>query len=176
MADERELWKRISHGDEQAFDEFYRQTAPRLVAFIRQIVGSREAAEDVAQETYMRVWGRMNHFGQEPVHLRAYLFGAGRRRALDWWRKQSSGAAIAGDQAVENIASKCPVEKASVIGDLFQRLSTEQRTLLWLREVEGQSYEELALSLDLPVGTVRSRLFHAREAFRKLWHGEGRCL
>jgi len=176
VADERELRKRISHEDEQAFDEFYRQTAPRLVAFIRQIVGSREAAEDVAQETYMRVWSRLNEFELEPAHLRAYLFGAGRRRAMDWWRKQSSAAAIAGDEAVENIATKCRVENASVIGDLFQRLPTEQRTMLWLREVEGQSYEELAQSFDVPVGTVRSRLFHAREALRKLWRGDGGLL
>lgn len=174
MADERELWQKISRGDEQAFGEFYRQTAPRLIAFIRQIVGSREAAEDVAQETYMRVWSRLNHAELEPAHLRAYLFGAGRRRAMDWWRKQPSGTAMAADQAVENIATKCRVEKSSMIGDLFQRLSMEQKTLLWLREVEGQSYEELALSFDVPEGTVRSRLFHAREAFRKLWRGDGR--
>lgn len=176
MADEGELWKRISHGDEQAFDEFYRLTAPRLIAFLRQIVRSQEAAEDVAQETYMKVWDRMNRFGLEPADLRAYLFGAARNRAMDWWRKQSSASAIAGDQTVESIASKSRIEKASVIGDLFQRLSTDQKTLLWLREVEGQSYGELALSLDVPEGTVRSRLFHAREAFRKLWRGNGRSL
>jgi RNA polymerase sigma factor (sigma-70 family) len=67
-----------------------------------------------------------------------------------------------------------PVErkKSSMIADAFDRLSSEQRTLLWLREVEGQSYAELATILEVPVGTVRSRLFAAREALRNVWHSE----
>jgi len=52
------------------------------------------------------------------------------------------------------------------------RLTAERRSLLWLREVEGQTYTELAAIMDIPVGTVRSRLFAAREALRTIWHGE----
>ena len=63
-------------------------------------------------------------------------------------------------------------EISSLIGDAFKRLDTEQRTLLWLREVEGQSYAELAKILEIPVGTVRSRLFAAREALRTIWLSE----
>jgi RNA polymerase sigma-70 factor (ECF subfamily) len=59
---------------------------------------------------------------------------------------------------------------ASIVGDALQRIPEEQRTLLWLREVEGQSYAELAAILDIPIGTVRSRLFAAREALRAVWH------
>ena len=54
--------------------------------------------------------------------------------------------------------------------DLLRQLPAEQRSLLWLREVEGQSYAELAVILDIPIGTVRSRLFAAREALRAVWH------
>ena len=57
-----------------------------------------------------------------------------------------------------------------MVGDAFGRLPKEQRTLLWLREVEGQSYAELAEILGIPVGTVRSRLFAAREELRRVWH------
>jgi RNA polymerase sigma-70 factor (ECF subfamily) len=56
------------------------------------------------------------------------------------------------------------------VGDAFGRLPEDQRTLLWLREVEGQSYAELAEILGIPIGTVRSRLFAAREELRKVWH------
>jgi RNA polymerase sigma-70 factor (ECF subfamily) len=56
------------------------------------------------------------------------------------------------------------------MADLLSQLPAEQRSLLWLREVEGQSYAELAAILDIPIGTVRSRLFVAREALRAIWH------
>ena len=65
--------------------------------------------------------------------------------------------------------SVCQTETVSIVGDAFRRLAEEQRVLLWLREVEGQSYAELALILEVPLGTVRSRLFAAREALRKIW-------
>ena len=54
--------------------------------------------------------------------------------------------------------------------DALRRLPPDQRTLLWLREVEGQSYSELAAILGIPIGTVRSRLFAAREALRTIWN------
>ncbi len=176
MADDRELWKRITEGDEQAFEDFYSRTAPRLQAFLRHIVGSQEAAEDVAQETYTKIWSRLSGYKPEAGQLCAYLYGAARRQAFDWWRKQSSARCASGGDAVEDIAVASQIEKRSVVEDAFQRLPAEQRALLWLREVEGQSYDELAAILDIPMGTVRSRLFAAREALRKIWHGERRSV
>jgi RNA polymerase sigma-70 factor (ECF subfamily) len=176
MADDREIWKRIAQGDEQAFEDFYSQTAPRLQAFLRHIVGSQEAAEDVAQETYTAIWNRLNGYKPEAGQLRAYLYGAARKQAVDWWRKQSLARRTSDGDAVEDIAVPSQIEKRSIVEDAFQRLPAEQRVLLWLREVEGQSYEELAGILEIPVGTVRSRLFAAREALRRIWHGERRSI
>jgi RNA polymerase sigma-70 factor (ECF subfamily) len=67
------------------------------------------------------------------------------------------------------VKSACRTEESSVMGDVLQRLPEKQRTLLWLREVEGLSYAELAENLKIPIGTVRSRIFAAREALRKIW-------
>jgi RNA polymerase sigma-70 factor (ECF subfamily) len=161
--DERELWKNISQGDAGAFGAFYRENAPRLQAFLRQIVGDPQAAEDVMQETFVEIWNRPNGFQPERGTLRAYLYGIGRKRAAEWWRRKPP------DLATENKISVCTTETVSIVGDAFRRLPEEQRTLLWLREVEGQSYSELAMTLEIPVGTVRSRLFTAREALRRIW-------
>jgi len=167
--DEQEAWKKITQGDALVFDEFYRQTAPCLLAFLRQIVGSREAAEDVAQETYIRLWRRPSGFQPERGTLRGYLFGVGRKRAAEWWRKRSPVAERESEPREPDRA-----ESSSVMGDALQRLPEDQRTLLWLREVEGQSYAELAEILGIPIGTVRSRLFAAREALRQVWQSGAR--
>jgi len=165
LADDRELWERICRRDEDAFDAFYRDQGPRLRAFLRQILGNAQAAEDVMQETFTQIWRRPNGFAPERATLRAYLFGAGRKRAAEWWRKEGSRSADVGTEP-----TSCKTEASSLVGDAFARLPEDQRTLLWLREVEGHSYAELAEILGTPVGTVRSRLFAAREELRKVWH------
>jgi RNA polymerase sigma-70 factor, ECF subfamily len=165
LADDRKLWERICRGDAGAFEAFYREQGPRLRAFLRQVLGDAQAAEDVTQETFTQIWRRPNGFAPERGTLRAYLFGAGRKRAAEWWRKEGGRGMGAGTEQ-----ATCKTEGASLIGDALGRLPEEQRTLLWLREVEGQSYAELAEILGIPVGTVRSRLFAAREELRKVWH------
>jgi RNA polymerase sigma-70 factor, ECF subfamily len=164
LADDQEIWKRISQGDADSFDAFYRENAPRLQVFLRHVIGNPQAAEDIVQETFTQIWNRPNGFQPERGTLRGYLFGIGRKRAADWWRKQGPS-----DQASAEQVSVCQTETASIMGEAFRRLAEEQRTLLWLREVEGQSYAELAVILEIPVGTVRSRLFTAREALRRIW-------
>jgi RNA polymerase sigma-70 factor (ECF subfamily) len=163
LPDDRQTWERIHRGDAQAFDEFYRQNAPRLELFLRHMVGNPQAAEDIMQDTFTQIWTRPNGFQPERGTLRAYLFGIGRKRAAEWWRKQG------GRDVTESDRTACRTETASAMEDAFRRLPEDQRSLLWLREVEGQSYAELAEILEIPVGTVRSRLFAAREALRKIW-------
>jgi RNA polymerase sigma-70 factor, ECF subfamily len=169
VADDHELWELIRSGDAIAFDAFYRENAPRLRSFLRHVTGSIPAAEDVTQETFAQIWQRPNGFQPSRGTLRAYLYGIGRKRAAEWWRKQ--GAQRSG---AENHAVDCHTETNSIVADAFRQLPEEQRTLLWLREVEGQSYAELAQILDIPVGTVRSRLFAAREHLRGIWKGSAR--
>jgi RNA polymerase sigma-70 factor (ECF subfamily) len=166
LASGLELWRQICRGDAEAFDAFYRENAPRLEAFLRHVVGNRQAAEDLMQETFTQIWRRPNGFQPERGTLRAYLYGIGRKRAAEWWRMQDSQ-----EVATENNLAVGPTSTASVVEDAFRRLPEEQRTLLWLREIEGQSYAELAEILEIPVGTVRSRLFAAREALRRIWRG-----
>ncbi len=155
--------------DPDAFAVVYRENGPRLRAFLRQIVGSPQAAEDLTQEIFTELWSRPNGFDPTRGGLRAYLFGIARHRAAEWWRRHKPEDALLDDRC-----AACNPERASVMGDALHRLPKEQRMLLWLREVEGQTYAELAVILDVPVGTVRSRLFMARQALREIWLGTAR--
>jgi len=164
LADDREVWERICRGDARAFDALYRMHGPKLEVFLRRMVGSWQAAEDVMQETFARIWQHPNGFKPERGTLRAYLFGAARKRAAEWWRKHGVPK-----ESVLNETANCDSERASLLADAVSRLSEDGRALIWLREVEGYSYDELAQILDVPVGTVASRLFAAREELRRIW-------
>jgi RNA polymerase sigma-70 factor, ECF subfamily len=166
LADDLETWTKIGEGNVDVFDAFYRENQPRLCAFLRQLVGSHQTAEDLAQETFAHIWERPRGFQPERGTLRGYLYGIARKRAMEWWRKQAPTEAVDLDK-IEGWRSA----DHSSVHDSWQRLPEEQRSLLWLREVEGRSYAELAEILEIPVGTVRSRLFAARDALRKIWHG-----
>ena len=164
MPDSRELGKEIASGNGDAFDRWYRETAPRLRLFVRHLLGSEQAAEDVMQETFAQIWRRPQRFDPERGSLRAYLFGVARRQAADWRRRQKPG-----DERELDPPSPARLEVASMINEALSRLTPEHRAVLWLREVEGQSYQELATTLDVPLGPIRSRLFAAREALGALW-------
>jgi RNA polymerase sigma-70 factor (ECF subfamily) len=166
VADDRELWERVCRGDTGAFDRFYQENVSRLSDFLRQLLGNRQAAEDVAQEAFLQLWHKPNGFHPENGSLRAYLFGIGRKRAAEWWRQQKSTA-----DEQELGKTECETETSSLVEEAFSKLGAEQRSLLWLKIVEGQSYAELAEILEIPVGTVKSRLFAAREEWRRIWHG-----
>lgn len=163
--DDRQLWDGIHRKDASAFDALYRTYGAGLQGFLRRLLGNRQAAEDVTQETFVRIWQHPNGFDPERGTLRSYVFGAGRKRAAEWWHKQRPQI----HSATEPVEA-CKAETQSLIGNAFDKLPIEQRTVLWLREVEGQSYAELADVLGIPEGTVRSRLFAARKALRQVWH------
>jgi RNA polymerase sigma-70 factor, ECF subfamily len=167
MTHDGDLWERIRQGDARVFEDFYQQNAPKLKGFLRQLLGHTQTAEDVTQEAFLQLWRRPNGFHPEDGSLRAYLFGIGRKCAAEWWRQRKA-------EMQEPVApsERALHETASLVDDAFSRLDAEQRSLLWLREVEGQSYEELAHILGIPLGTVRSRLFTAREKLRSIWRGE----
>jgi RNA polymerase sigma-70 factor, ECF subfamily len=162
------LWGRIRAGEAAAFEGFYRDNARRLQGFLRLLTRNEQAAEDVMQETFTQIWRSPNGFQPERGSLRAYLYGIGRKRAADWQRKQPAGRPLAESVEQSTAANK---ETFAAINDAFARLTAQQQSLLWLREVEGQSYAELAEIFGIPTGTVRSRLFAAREELRKIWHG-----
>jgi len=164
---EQELWERLRRGDTEAFAGFYRQHATHLQGFLRHYLGDAKAAEDVAQEAFLQLWRHPNGFNPARATLKAYLFGIAAKRAADWWRRCARE-----ERAVASPQAGFRTEAATLMQDALARLEPEPRSLLWLREVEGYSCAELAVMLDIPPGTVKSRLFAAREQLRRIWRGE----
>jgi RNA polymerase sigma-70 factor (ECF subfamily) len=163
MTRDQQLWQAISKGDARAFEAFYSEHAARVVAFLERYLSDPQAAQDISQETLLALWQKPNGFDPARGSLRGYLFGIARKRAAERFRHATRASAPPAERAVSG------GEHAALLGELLARLEPHQRALLWLREAEGYSYAELAAILDIPEGTVKSRLFAAREAMRQLW-------
>jgi RNA polymerase sigma-70 factor, ECF subfamily len=158
-------WNWLRAGNREAFERFYQDHSAALERFLRRSLGDPKAAEDITQEAFLQLWQRPNGFDPERGSPRTYLFGIAAKRAADWWRRRPS-------EIPQRPAH--PDRQRNLfllLADALERVDPEKRTLLWLREVEGYSYQELAEILAIPVGTVRSRLFAAREQLRRVWEG-----
>jgi len=170
LLDDRELWKRISAGDAEAFDAWYRQSAPRLRGFLRHCTGDGHSADDIMQDVYTQIWCRPQGFDPDRGTLRVWLFGIARKQAAEWRRRQRPIASIDHEEpALEGEPPQPLSETRSILADALNRLTADERSIIWLREIEGRSYAELAAILDIPLGTVRSRLFAARQSLRGIW-------
>ena len=145
------------------FEELYNAHFIRVRNFLRIYLGNNAVVDDVAQDTFLQFWQSPNSFNPERSSLRAYLLGIARKKAADWWRHHEKSS----DAAIELVAA--PADSAVLMSDALCQLNPDLRNVLWLREVEGYSYDELAEILAIPVGTVRSRLFTAREQLRTVW-------
>jgi RNA polymerase sigma-70 factor, ECF subfamily len=166
-SDVPETWNYLRAGDRQAFECFYREHAARLQNYLRRCLPDPKVAEEIAQDAFVQLWRRPNGFNPGRGSPAAYLFGIAAKRAADWWRHHPSQSPAQPEAPVRQ--GDLPVLMANALA----RMDPEKRSLLWLREIEGYSYQELAEVLELPLGTVRSRLFAAREQLRRIWKGEG---
>jgi len=160
--------------------EFQREALQHLDALYnlaRYLTRNASEAEDLVQETYLRAF-RFVHRFQPGTHLRAWMFQILRNTFLTFYRQRQREPAVAeaegAEAGVTPMFHDSPQEDASSRGaelDLERAIVTlpeEFRTILVLSEVQGFPLEEVAQIMDCPVGTVKSRLFRAKERLRGL--------
>ena len=162
-----------------ASDDFQRLALEHLDAlynFAIYLTRNPPEADDLVQETYLRAF-RFAHRFQAGTHLRAWLFQILRNTFLTFYRLREREAAIADDGVPDwdvPMFHDAPEDSASAMDahtDLeraLSRLPEEFRTVLLLAEVEGMPLEEVARVMSCPVGTVKSRIFRAKERLRGL--------
>jgi RNA polymerase sigma-70 factor (ECF subfamily) len=148
-------------------EAIYRRDGPAVRGFLRHSLDDPRAADDVLQETFLELWRKPHGYDPARGSIRQYLFGIARHRAAQWRRDHAARPRV----DVPSPRTADPAESAALRQTLRQ-LDEDARALLWLREVEGYSYAELAAVLEVPLGTVKSRLFNARIALRRAWLGE----
>jgi len=144
---------------------------PRLRRYARALTRDVVSADDLVQDCLARALGKL-HLWQEGSDLRAWLFTILHNQYVNYIRRAvREGAAVALNET-EPMLSRAPQQGRRLeLRDLeraIARLPEEQRSVILLVGLEGMRYEEVAAVLDVPVGTIRSRLSRGREALRRL--------
>ncbi|WP_018157132.1 sigma-70 family RNA polymerase sigma factor [Demetria terragena] len=159
--------------DADALREAYRDHAGELLGYCLQRVGDRHAAQDAVQETYLRMWRASESYDPQLAGIRTWLYAIARNVLVDQHRRRSSGigpaASLEGlEEIVDTLASDAAESRLDVlvVEEALRRLSPEHRHVIAEVYLRDRPTVEVATDLDIPAGTVRSRLFHGLRALR----------
>lgn len=176
---DKELVRQVQQGNKRAFDLLVLKYQRRIMRLLARMINDPAEVEDVAQETFIKAYRALPKFrGDSNFYTWLYRIAinsarnwqtASRRRPLQFIEyKNEEGETFSLEETLTDsstpeleLASR---QVASTINSAINGLTPELRTAILLREIEGLSYEEIAQAMGCPIGTVRSRIFRAREA------------
>ncbi|MBU3720529.1 MAG: RNA polymerase sigma factor RpoE [Burkholderiaceae bacterium] len=184
MSDQREtdaeLVERVQQGDKRAFELLVAKYQRRVERLLSRLIRDPSEIEDVAQEAFIKAYRALPQFRGDSAFYtwlyriavntaKNYLVSQGRRpKPFADTQTDEDGESFDAADVVEDINTPDAVlhsrQVAEVVNAAIESLPLDLRTAITLREIEGLSYEEIAQAMDCPIGTVRSRIFRAREA------------
>lgn len=170
-SDEKQLVQAALAGDKDAFGGLVEQYQDRIFNTLLRVLGSRDDARDVVQDAFVQAFVKLESFRGD-AKFYTWLYRIAMNLALSHRRRRRPTDSL---EAVKDRVGQEPVaQQPTAAQDLIQheraeqlqcallKLSDEHRQVLVLREMEGCDYETIGEILDMPIGTVRSRLFRAR--------------
>ena len=168
-----ELIKKAKKGNHGAFNILMNKYHPRVYASIFSFIKSKEDSEDLSQQTFIKVWQQLDTFrGDSAFFTWVYRIAINLAKnfvASSGFKKQKINTSI--EDAEIDISSFDDIESAVIhnesleeISNFIDSLPESLKTAFVLRESEGKSYEDIAAITETPIGTVRSRIFRARES------------
>ncbi|MEJ7613773.1 MAG: sigma-70 family RNA polymerase sigma factor [Candidatus Fervidibacter sacchari] len=171
-ASESELLARCRTGDLEAFAQLVQRYRERIFNLAWQLLGNRDDAEDVAQETFLHAFEHLSEFRGD-AQLLTWLYRIAINACKMKVRQRKFVEPLPEDfEPAEEIDWGAIEERWLLkrkIDAVLAKLSEPLRLVLVLREMHELSYDEIASVLGIPVGTVRSRLFEARRKFAQIW-------
>jgi RNA polymerase sigma-70 factor, ECF subfamily len=157
--------------DESAFRALYLRTAPALRGYLARVSGSRTLADDLLQETYLRLF-RSGFAGSSEEHTRSYLFRIATNLLRDHYRRPRRDTSELAE-SVPAPEGAGGLELRHDFGAVFAALPPRQRAMLWLAYVEGSSHREIASALHVKAGSIRVLLSRARSRLAELLRARG---
>jgi RNA polymerase sigma-70 factor (ECF subfamily) len=178
---DQQLVERVQKGDKSAFDLLVLKYQHRVLKLVGRFVSDAAEAQDVAQEAFLKAYRALPSFrGDSAFYTWLYRIAintaknalvSNRRRPVDFDLDLQDPEQYDRHAKLKEVDTPEGVllteEIRLVVEHAMEQLPEDLRTAIVLREIEGLSYEEIAEAMDCPVGTVRSRIFRAREAIDK---------
>jgi RNA polymerase sigma-70 factor (ECF subfamily) len=178
---DKELVQRVQQGDKSAYDLLVIKYQHKIVQLVNRFVKDPSEAQDVAQEAFIKAYRALGNFRGDSAFYtwlyriaintaKNYLVSRSRRYSdyevdVQDAEQVENAPQLKGMDTPDNVLMNEQIVEA--IKSAIEKLPDEMRTAIMLREFEGLSYEEIAQAMECPVGTVRSRIFRAREAIDK---------
>ncbi len=176
---DRQLVERAQRGDKQAFSLLVEKYQRKLARLLSRFVRDPAEVEDVTQEAFIKAYRALPKFRGDSAFYtwlyrigintaKNYLMAAGRRAPTSTGVDSEEAESLEEGEQLRDINTPESLLLSREIGDTvnntMEALPEELRTAIQLREIEGMSYEDIAQIMNCPIGTVRSRIFRAREA------------
>ena len=174
LATEENLVTQAKNGDRSAFGELVTRYYPSVIMVIYRMCGDRQMAQDAAQEAFIRGWVKLPGFLPHSS-FRNWVYRIAVNATLDMLRRRTE-VSIESFAETQMIADQSPSpeavyiqkEQAELLQQAIRSLPEAARSVLILREYGALSYEEIAAVLEIPLGTVMSRLNYARNSLKSL--------
>ena len=176
---DRQLVLRAQSGDKQAFELLVEKYQRKLARLLSRFIRDPAEVEDVTQEAFIKAYRALPAFRGDSAFYtwlyrigintaKNYLMAMGRRAPTSTEVEAEEAEGYEEGEQLRDINTPESVllsnEIAKTVNQTIEQLPEELRTAIQLREIEGMSYEDIAQAMDCPIGTVRSRIFRAREA------------
>lgn len=176
---DQQLVERVQRGDKRAFDLLVVKYERRLARLLSRFVRDSHEVEDIAQETFIKAYRALANFRGDAAFYtwlyrigintaKNYLMARGRRAPTTTEFDAEEAEGFEGAERLHELntpeSELLSKEIGQVVNAAMAALPEDLRTAIALREIEGLSYEEIAETMGCPIGTVRSRIFRAREA------------
>jgi len=174
--DDADLARRLRERDAGAMRELYDHYGRLIYSLIQRMVRNSAAAEDLVQETFLRIWNRMPAFDQERGALGPWVLTVARNRAIDYLRSadgRMSAGALDLDR-LEHPGQFCDfdnralsLDRARMLKEAFEKLTPNQKTVIDLAYYEGLSQTEMADRMQQPLGTIKTWVRSALKVLRE---------
>ena len=175
---ERQWIRQTARGDRTAFEQLYRAYHKRIFGYLFRMLSNGEAAEEIASDVMLEMWKAAGTFRGDS-QVSTWLVGIARFKGLSHLRRGRADAVEV--EAANEVADSHDLQDEALMKDSMKatikqalsKLSPDHREVMELTFFQDFSYPEIAKLLDIPVNTVKTRMFHARKQLRELLHAAG---